>query len=85
MKLRVADLVGSRVEDASGRRIGRVVELELGPDWEVTALLVGAAGWLDRWNLPRVLPRPKSGKGERVPWRRVARFEALRVRLKDEA
>ena len=82
-KLRVADLVGSRVEDAAGRRVGHVVELELGDGWEVTAVLIGPRGWLSRWNVARFFPRLTRGKPERVPWDQVAAFESLRLRLKE--
>ena len=82
-KLRVADLVGSPVEDAAGRRLGHVVELELGSGWEVIAVLVGARGWLSRWNVARFFPRLARGKPERVPWAKVATFESLRLRLKE--
>jgi hypothetical protein len=79
----VADLVGSPVEDAAGRLVGHVVELELGDGWEVTAVLVGARGWLSRWNVARFFPRLVRGQPERVPWDQVAAFEALRLRLKE--
>src|SRR5207253_9389762 len=50
-RIRVADLVGSPVEEPRGKRLGRVVDLELGPDYEVVAALIGPRSWLKRWNV----------------------------------
>jgi sporulation protein YlmC with PRC-barrel domain len=82
-RIRVADLIGSAVEDANGKRLGRVVDLELGGDYEVVALLVGPWTWLSRWNVSQLLGGHRSESPERVPWSRVSKFESLRLRLKD--
>jgi sporulation protein YlmC with PRC-barrel domain len=82
-RIRVADLVGSPVEDARGKRLGHVIDLELGRDYEVVAALVGPRSWLKRWNVPRLWSRRKPKGPDRVPWSRVRTFDSLRVQLKD--
>ena len=82
-RIRVADLIGSPVENARGKRLGRVVDLELGSDYEVAAALVGPRSWLKRWNVAGLWGTRKPRRPDRVPWSRVASFDSLRLRLKD--
>jgi sporulation protein YlmC with PRC-barrel domain len=82
-RIRVADLIGSAVEDANGKRLGRVVDLELEANYEVVAVLVGPRSWLSRWNVARLLRGHQAESPDRVPWSRVSKFESLRLRLKD--
>jgi sporulation protein YlmC with PRC-barrel domain len=82
-RIRVADLIGSPVEDARGRRLGHVVDLELGSDYEVVAALVGPRSWLNRWNVAGLLGTRKPKRPDNVPWTRVASFDSLRPQLKD--
>lgn len=79
-RIRVAELIGSRVEDASGRLLGHVVELEVGPDYEVSALLWGPRAWLRRLHL--LPPRPRRGEVDRAPWDRVEQVGRGTIRLK---
>jgi sporulation protein YlmC with PRC-barrel domain len=82
-RIRIADLVGSPVEDLRGKRLGRVVDLELGPDYEVVAALIGPRSWLKRWNVAGLWGTGNQRRPDRVPWSRVASFDSLRLRLKD--
>jgi sporulation protein YlmC with PRC-barrel domain len=78
--LRIADLVGSRIVDADGRRLGRVVDLELDArGGDVGALVLGRYAWLHRLHLGRLLKR---GRTQGVKWSSVAEFERGEVRLK---
>lgn len=84
--LRLADLIGSRVVTAAGQRLGHVVEIEvsLGPEYRVLALLLGRSGWLDRFGLWR----PKRSRGRRrqvIPWLAVERFERCTITLRPDA
>ena len=79
--LRIADIVGSRIVDADGKRLGRVVDLELDARGrEVTALVLGRSAWLHRLHLQRLLRRHRA---QRVKWSSVATFEGGTIRLKE--
>jgi len=82
----IEDLLSSRIVTAEGRKVGRVVDLELarGPGYKVTAILMGTFGWLDRLHVIgpaarflRRAPKPKS-----IPWDEVEKFEGFVVTLK---
>lgn len=79
-RVRVADVVGSRVMDASGRVLGHVVELELGRDYKVEALLWGSRGWLSRLHLTRLLTGHRDV--DRAAWDQVERLGDRVVRLR---
>jgi hypothetical protein len=85
----VEDLIGAPVEDAAGKRVGRVVDLEVRPheNWEVTALVLGRFAFLDRFDTLRAFPYRLRGFGrERMArWADVETFEDGRVRLRSGA
>lgn len=78
MQRRYHDLVGREVVAASGRRLGRVADLEAerqGDDLRVVALLVGPLALFDRiWSVRTGSSRRRP---HRVPWRDVARVERV--------
>jgi sporulation protein YlmC with PRC-barrel domain len=85
-KVFVEDLLSSRIVTADGNMVGRVVDLELtrGAGYQVSALLTGPFGWLDRLHVIgpaarflRRAPKPKS-----IPWADVESFEGFVVKLK---
>jgi sporulation protein YlmC with PRC-barrel domain len=79
-RIRVADVIGMPVVTASGDRLGHVVDLELGRENRVAALLVGRRAWLSRLHLRR----PGGERHhERIPWRRVEQLTRDRVRVRD--
>ena len=85
-KVRVADLVGSRIVDSDGRIIGRVVDLAVtdGPPYRLTAILSGGWEWLDRLEVVRLFRYHLRGHphAHRIPWEDVETFEGSTVRLK---
>ena len=84
-KVRAAELISSRVVTADGRELGKVVDLHLsaGPGYEVTELLIGPAGWLERLDIARLFSaRIARSQPDRIPWSAVDRFERNRVILK---
>ena len=80
--IEIEDLVGSRVVDADGERVGHVVDLLLSglPRPEVAGLAVGSAAWLSRLELDdatrRLLGRPPVRV---VAWRHVDGIDERRV------
>ncbi|HKG55860.1 MAG TPA: hypothetical protein VKA85_01285 [Candidatus Limnocylindrales bacterium] len=87
--IHIEDLVGAVVADSSGRRVGRVVDIEVRPraGWEVTALMMGRFGVLDRFDTLRAVPYRLRGFGDEqvVAWADVATFENRRVTLRPGA
>jgi sporulation protein YlmC with PRC-barrel domain len=79
-RIRVADIVGMPVVAASGERLGHVIDLEVSPTREVTAILTGRRGWLSRLRLRQLV---RGHHDQRIPWRRVDRLTARDVRLRD--
>jgi sporulation protein YlmC with PRC-barrel domain len=76
--LTLLDLLGRRVEDANGRRVGRVWDVEATREDDalcVVALVVGASDMWGRFGWSR------SGQGRRVPWEEVDRLEP-RIKLR---
>lgn len=70
-EFRIEDLVGRPVTDREGRRIGRVTEVRVEPRGgalEVTGVLIGTWGWIERLAMQKVWRR---GHG----W--VARWDQL--------
>jgi hypothetical protein len=84
--IRIGDLIGSAVVTADGEHVGRVEDIAVtrGPRFEVTALDLGTAGWLDRMGIDRVfgLGRHRQRKPHRIPWSNVAAFDGSTVTLK---
>ena len=82
--IHLADLIGARVVDADGERLGHVVDLEVGArNHRVKAIELGRYGWLDRYHVLRVARR-RTGQSHRpsqVAWSDVERFDGS-VRLK---
>ncbi len=66
--IRAEELLGRPVNDAQGKNLGRVYELEakrVGHDLCVTALLVGPRAWLTRFGWTT------KAHGRRVPWEAI--------------
>jgi hypothetical protein len=84
--LHVEDLIGAPVENAAGKTVGRVVDLEVRPheNWEVTALVLGRFALLDRFDTLRTIPYRLRGFGreQMARWADVEAFEDRRVRLR---
>jgi hypothetical protein len=83
----VAGLIGRVVETAGGKRLGRVMDVEVVREaggYRVEALELGRHGWLDRLHLLR--PVAKRVPGPRDPrlvrWSSVERLEPGRVVLR---
>jgi sporulation protein YlmC with PRC-barrel domain len=85
--LRIGDLISSRVIDADGRNLGKVVDIRVTADgrYDVLELLVGSSGWLDRLNLGRLFRDIDIREPDHIPWNRVDRFENATIYLKDPA
>jgi sporulation protein YlmC with PRC-barrel domain len=82
----VADLIGSKIVTAEGKRVGHVVDIEVthGPIYEVTRLVFGRYAWLYRFDV--LYPFAKAFgldvEPDTVPWHAVERFEHFIVTLK---
>jgi sporulation protein YlmC with PRC-barrel domain len=77
-KVRLADLIGSRVVDSDGRSVGHVVEIELDSEYHATRVHIGRFAWLQRLHLARLAVKdPKA-----IAWKDVDAFEDWVVRLK---
>lgn len=85
--LRIGDLISSRVIDADGRNLGKVVDVRVSADgrYQMLELLVGSSGWLDRLNLERLFRGTDIREPDRILWHRVDRFENARIYLKAPA
>ncbi len=81
-EFRVEDLVGRPVCDREGRRIGRVTELRVerrGGALEVTGVLIGTWGWIERLAMQKVWRR---GRGWLARWDQVDFTDLTRPRLR---
>jgi len=82
----IEDLVGSRIETAEGRRVGRVVDVEVEPalSYRACALLYGLYGWLYRFHALQAAAKTVGihARYEHIPWDGVADFDGRTVRLK---
>jgi sporulation protein YlmC with PRC-barrel domain len=77
-KVRLADLIGSRVVDRDGRSVGHVVEIEVDSEYRATHVHLGRFAWLQRLHLARLAVNdPKA-----IAWEDVDAFEDWVVRLK---
>ena len=87
--IHIEDLIGAPVTNASGRRIGHVVDIEVRPKagWEIVALILGRHSFLDRIDVLRPIAYRLGGldDSEVVAWADVERFEDRRVRLRSGA
>jgi sporulation protein YlmC with PRC-barrel domain len=72
--MRAVDLQGKRVLTRSGRRRGRIDEIVV-RDGEVTALVVGPAGLLQRFTAAR--------RGRRIAWSKVLEVDDKAVIVDD--
>ena len=75
--MRLSHVLGRRVVDTAGRHLGHVFDVEV--EWranalQVTALLVGVRGLLDRLGYPALRERRS-----KIPWKEVRVLEAGRV------
>jgi sporulation protein YlmC with PRC-barrel domain len=76
-----SSFLGRRVVTEDGRELGRCRDLrgELGAtSLCVTAVVVGASGWLEHLGIRRVLDRPDA-----VPWDAVVRIEGGTIVVRD--
>lgn len=82
--IRIDDLISSRVIDADGRSLGKVVDVCVTADgrYEVLELLVGSSGWLSRLDLDRLFRTVGIDGPIRVPWSSVDRFEEAMIYVK---
>lgn len=84
--IRIADLIGSKVVTADGRKLGRVVDLQLspGPTYRLTGVVYGRYGWLSRLHVLHLVERflGDRAKACNLPWEAVDRFEGFKVTLK---
>lgn len=83
----LADLVGAQVLAPGGRRVGKVIDVEVRPleRFRVAALIVGRFAFLGRFALVRGttselenVTRPRI-----IPWSEVERFDGSRVVLRE--
>jgi len=83
-RIRIGDLVGSRVVTATGKTLGRVAEVRATrqPPHRVTALELGPYGWLDRLHVSAFGLIGRSGEPHGIPWDAVDRFEHGTIVLK---
>jgi sporulation protein YlmC with PRC-barrel domain len=85
---RVADLIGSRVIDADGATLGRVVDLAAttGDGHRLLALEIGVSAWLDRLNLSTLTKRHRfPSSRRRIAWAQIDRIDGFRIHLKPGA
>ena len=79
-------LVDFRAGSREGKRVGRVVDIQisLGPEHEVSALIFGEYAWLYRFHVLRPFARTFGLRHQPqiVPWSAVDRFERSVVTLK---
>jgi hypothetical protein len=84
--LTIEELVGSKVVTAEGKRVGRVIEVQVtpGPEYRVIGLDVGLSAWLDRLHLlgRLVALRGEDIKPRMASWDDVDRYERFTVTLK---
>jgi sporulation protein YlmC with PRC-barrel domain len=82
----IADLIGSKIVTAEGKKIGHVVDIEVthGPVYEVTGLVFGRYAWLYRFDVLYPFARAfgLDVEPDTIPWHAVERFEQLKVILK---
>ena len=79
--LSIADVLGSRILSADGRRIGHVVDLRVDPQtYAVSDLLVGHMAWLRRLRVYRGTHKPHA-----IPWSAVKSFDRYTIRLGEDA
>jgi len=82
----IADLIGSKIVTAGGKRIGHVVDIEVtsGPEYEVTGLVFGRYAWLYRFDVLYPFARVfgLDVEPDTIAWDAVERFERLVVTLK---
>jgi sporulation protein YlmC with PRC-barrel domain len=86
--LRLADLIGSKVITADGKKRGHVVDVVVTADapHRLLALEVGVAAWLDRLNMTRLTKRHRfPSSRQRIPWEHVDRVEKYTIHLKPDA
>ena len=82
----MADLIGSKIVTADGKKIGHVVDIEVtrGPEYEVTGLVFGRYAWLYRFDVLYPFARAfgLDVEPDTIPWHAVERFEQFTVILK---
>jgi PRC-barrel domain len=81
----IEDLVGSKVVTAEGKRVGRVIDVQVtrGPEYRVIGFDVGLSAWLLRLHLLRLLALlGKDIKSRTAYWDDVDRYERFTVTLK---
>ena len=85
-RIRIGDLVGSRVVTAKGTTLGRVAEVRATRQspHRVTALELGPQGWLRRLHVAALGIIGGSGEPHGILWEAVDRFEHGTIVLKPE-
>ncbi|MEJ7749502.1 MAG: PRC-barrel domain-containing protein [Candidatus Limnocylindrales bacterium] len=87
--IHLADLVGAAVHDASGERVGGVVDIEVRPGegWQAAALVIGNAAVFERFRLVQAAraEAPALAHEWLVSIGDVASFQDRRVRLREGA
>ena len=82
----IADLIGSKIVTADGKKVGHVVDIEVtrGSEYEVTGLVFGRYAWLYRFDVLYPFARAfgLDVEPDTIPWHAVERFEHLTVILK---
>ena len=84
--LTIGTLVGARVVDAEGQRVGTVVDVAISksPPPEVVALILGAAGLAQRVQIDGLVPRNGAQRRQVrvVLWAAVEDVQGRRIRLR---
>ncbi len=84
--LSIADLIGSKIVTAEGKKIGHVVDIEVthGPVYEVTGLVFGRYAWLYRFDVLYPFARAfgLDVEPDTICWHAVECFEQFTVILK---
>ena len=86
--MKLADLLGTLVVTESGRRLGRVHDVRAERDGgavEVTSLVVGARGVLERLGIESPRRRSRLLAGDVIPWEAVVRADRRGIVVRDEA
>jgi sporulation protein YlmC with PRC-barrel domain len=81
---RLANLIGRRVIDAEGQKIGDVVDVVLDreDDFRIVAIEVGTTGWVHRLNIAGTIQRRRDLQGvPQIRWSEIASIEKNRITL----
>jgi sporulation protein YlmC with PRC-barrel domain len=85
---RLANLIGRRVIDAEGQKIGNVVDvvLDRDDDFRIVAIEVGSTGWVHRLNIAGTIQRRRDLVGvPQIHWGDIATIEHDCITLSKDA